>query len=157
VFAADNAAMIGRFLVGALLLACGLAHAGLDGKPGDAPAATVRTSSSATSAGVPYTEVSRTLATGTVVREYADASGTVFAVSWSGPYKPDLKQLLGSHFAAFRDAAAAGPQRRANRARVPVDTGDLVAHSGGHMGAFEGRAWLRSRLPAGFDPQEDVK
>jgi hypothetical protein len=77
-------------------------------------------------------------------------------VSWSGPYKPDLKQLLGNHFTSFKNAAA-GKDRRANRSRAQVEAGDLVAHSSGHMGAFEGRAWLQSRLPAGFDPQEDVK
>jgi hypothetical protein len=27
-----------------------------------------------------------------------DGNGLVFAVSWSGPYLPDLKELLGSHF-----------------------------------------------------------
>jgi hypothetical protein len=148
--------MMGRILVGALLLASSIAHAVLEGKPTDAPAAAVRSSSGATSSGVPYNEVSRTLPTGTVVREYFDAEGTVFAVSWSGPYRPDLKQLLGSHFPAFENAAA-GHDRRANRSRARVDTGDLVTQSAGHMGAFEGRAWLRSRLPAGFDPHEDVK
>jgi hypothetical protein len=27
----------------------------------------------------------------------------------------------------------------------------VVVQSGGHMGAFEGRAWIPSRVPAGFD------
>jgi hypothetical protein len=35
-----------------------------------------------------------------------------------------------------------------------VDTGEAVVVSEGHMGAFEGRAWLPARLPAGFDPRE---
>ena len=142
-----------RTLVFVLLLACGTAHAVLEGKPGDGPAAAIRRSTTVTSAGTSYTEVSRTLPSGTVVREYADASGTVFAVFWSGAHKPDLKQLLGSHFDAFRNAAAS-KEARANRSRMAIDTGDLVVQSEGHMGAFEGRAWLQSRVPAGFDPRE---
>jgi hypothetical protein len=37
---------------------------------------------------------------------------------------------------------------------VDIDTGDVVVQGSGHMGAFNGHAWLPSRLPAGFDPQE---
>lgn len=135
------------------LLAGGSAHAVLQGPADNADAATARRSTAATSANVPYTEVARTLATGTVVREYADASGTVFALTWSGPHKPNLKRLLGTHFESFHNAAAV-KERRANLSRMEVDTGDLVVESAGHMGAFEGRAWLQSRLPAGFDPHE---
>src|ERR1700761_911288 len=39
---------------------------------------------------------------GTVVREYVASTGTstgkVFAVAWQGPYKPDMRQLLGTYF-----------------------------------------------------------
>ena len=34
---------------------------------------------------------------GTTVREYVSPSGTVFAVSWDGPWMPDLQQTLGSY------------------------------------------------------------
>ena len=100
---------------------------------------------------MPYTDVHRTLKSGTVVDEYVDASGTVFAVAWSGPFKPDLKQLLGRHFGRLAQHRGGG---QANRSRVDVDTGDLVVQSSGHMGAFVGHAWVPARLPAGFDPQE---
>jgi hypothetical protein len=134
------------------LLAAGSAHAVLEGQPAENDA-TARRSTAATSANVTYTEVARTLPSGTRVREYADASGAVFAVSWSGRHKPNLKKLLGRHFESFHNAAAV-KERRANLSRLDVDTGDLVVESSGHMGAFEGRAWLQSRLPAGFDPHE---
>jgi hypothetical protein len=140
-----------KTIVACVLLACGLARAALDEAPSDVPAARVQRTAATTSAGVPYTDISRTLKSGTVVHEYVDASGAVFAVSWSGPFKPNLKRLLGRHFDRFVQGNGTRP---ANRSRVDVDTGDLVVQSSGHMGAFEGHAWLQSRLPAGFDPQE---
>lgn len=140
-----------RTILACLLLACGLAQAALEGSPSDLPASRVQRSAATTSAGVAYTEISRTLKSGTLVHEYVDGTGSVFAVSWSGPFKPDLQRLLGRHFDRF---AQAGGPRPANRSRVDVDTGDLVVQSSGHMGAFHGRAWVPSRLPAGFDPQE---
>jgi hypothetical protein len=37
---------------------------------------------------------------------------------------------------------------------MAVRSADLVVVSTGRMGAFQGRAWLVSLLPEGFDPQE---
>jgi hypothetical protein len=101
-----------------------------------------------------YTDVEKKLESGTVVHEYVDAQGTVFAVSWSGPFLPDLKELLGSHFDAM--VAHAGKARRAGRSQLSLKQSDLVIVSGGHMGAFEGHAWLPAKLPAGFKPG-DIK
>jgi hypothetical protein len=140
-----------KTIVACMLLACGLAQAALEGPPSDVPAARVQRTPATTSAGVAYTDISRTVKSGTVVHEYVDASGEVFAVSWSGPFKPDLKRLLGRHFDRLVQGTGTGA---GNRSRVDIDTSDLVVQSGGHMGAFEGHAWLPSRLPAGFDPQE---
>ena len=95
-----------------------------------------------------YTVVQRQLDSGTSVSEFVDASGTVFAVSWSGPFLPDLKELLGVH---FQTMASPGAGRRSGRSQLAVQDADAVIVSEGRMGAFEGRAWLRSRLPAGFD------
>ena len=38
--------------------------------------------------------------------------------------------------------------------RLMVKDPGVVIVSEGHMGAFEGRAWVPSRLPAGFDVRE---
>ena len=95
-----------------------------------------------------YTVVERQLDSGTTVREFVDHGGMVFAVSWSGPFLPDLKQLLGTHFDAF---AAQGKGQRSHRNRLAMQDAGAVIVSEGHMGAFRGRAWLPSRLPAGFD------
>jgi len=91
----------------------------------------------------------RVLASGTRIVEYADLHGTVFAVAWSGPYLPDLHGLLGRHFASFTQQQQ---QQRTLHAAVVLRSSEVVVVSAGRMGAFEGRAWLPPRLPAGFDP-----
>ena len=141
-----------RILVASLVLACGAAWAGLDDAPTPAEGVAVQTSQGSTAAGAPYTIEHRTLRTGVVVDEYVDAAGKVFALTWSGPFKPNLKRLLGRHFEAFRAHGAA--RKGGPHSRLSVDTGEAVVVSEGHMGSFRGRAWLPSRLPAGFDTQE---
>jgi hypothetical protein len=137
-----------RILLAALLLAAGAARAGLD----DAPGAAAQATAAVTSAGAAYTRLHRSLPNGVAVDEYADTRGIVFALAWSGPFKPDLKHLLGRHFESFRDRSA--QRHGGGHGKLAVDTGEAVVVSEGHMGAFEGRAWLPARLPAGFDPRE---
>lgn len=84
---------------------------------------------------------------GTSIREYVSAGDRVFAVAWDGPALPDLQQLLGDHFAPFRDAALA---KRGVRRPFVVQTPDAVVVSDGHPRAFSGRAWIPSLLPDGF-------
>lgn len=95
-----------------------------------------------------YTVTTTTLDSGTVVREYADTAGFVFAVSWSGPFLPDLRALLGEHFSTMNQQAASHP--KAGRSQLTVDTPDVVIVSNGHMRAFSGKAWIPGALPAGF-------
>ena len=92
----------------------------------------------------------RLLASGTRIVEYVNGEGTVFAVSWTGPFLPDLRDLLGRHFAALvlqqaRDSHLHAP--------VVVRDGEVVIYTSGGMGAFDGRAWLPRSVPAGFDPR----
>ncbi len=86
--------------------------------------------------------------TGTVVREYASPAGKIFAVSWEGPWPPDLRQLLGRYFDRFSAHAAAG---RRGRGPLIVDEPDLVIVWSGHPRAFHGRAYLRSLVPVDVD------
>jgi hypothetical protein len=86
-----------------------------------------------------------TLSTGTVVREFVGLDGKVFAVSWHGPYMPNLRQTLGKYF----DTMASAPRGRADRNHVQIQQGDLVVQNGGHMMSFSGRAYLASAVPAG--------
>jgi hypothetical protein len=89
---------------------------------------------------------------GTRVREYLDAGGIVIAVSWSGPFMPDLRQLLGSHFSTLVDQAASKP--RAGQGALLLARPEVVIESGGHMRAWQGRAWLPDRLPAGLNAND---
>src|SRR6188508_2472459 len=63
-----------------------------------------------TAAGFAVHEISA--ADGTVVREYASPAGEVFGVSWRGSTRPNLVDLLGEHYAAFRQATRPPGHRR---------------------------------------------
>ncbi|WP_233803950.1 DUF2844 domain-containing protein [Paraburkholderia sp. HP33-1] len=106
--------------------------------------------SSTSSTSTSYTVRETTFGNGTVVREYLSTSGAVFGIAWRGPQMPDLSDLLGSYFPQYVAGVKAVRAARGN-ARGPVSVVDsaLVVHSGGHMGAFTGVAWLPSALPSG--------
>jgi len=89
-----------------------------------------------------------TLAVGSTVKEFTNASGTVYAVSWRGHGKPDLRQLLGAHFNTMQ-AHYAQTRGRVLRHAALVNEPSLVVQSGGHPGAFWGVAYLPQAVPAG--------
>ncbi len=88
---------------------------------------------------------------GTMVREYVSLDGLVFAVSWKGPLMPDLQQVLGGYFAAYR---AAGRSQLVRRGSLRLQQPGLVVHSGGRMRAFSGLAYLPQQLPANVTADE---
>ncbi len=92
-----------------------------------------------------------TLPSGTVVREYVSAAGDVFAVAWSGPFMPDLRQTLGGYFS---DYVTAAQSKFGGHNHLSVSTPTLVIQSSGHMRAFSGRAYLVQAVPAGVSPDE---
>jgi hypothetical protein len=90
-----------------------------------------------------------TAANGTVVREYVSPTGTVFAVSWSGPAMPNLQQTLGTYFAQYQTTVKA---QRATGARsghhhVEIRSPSLIVHVGGHMRQYFGLAYVPTLLP----------
>jgi hypothetical protein len=87
------------------------------------------------------------LDSGTLVREYVSAKGIVFAVTWQGPFLPDLRRLLGRHFGTYADAARNNP---AGLGPLQIDSPELAVQSGGHMRAFSGRAYLPQEIPENF-------
>lgn len=144
------------WVVAVLALSMNAGWAGLGGQPAN-PGPRARAAHAGASAAAPvatFTDLVRQLESGTTVHEYVGANGAVFAVSWSGPYVPDLKELLGVHFDAMVEHA--NKSARAGRSQLVLKRSDLVIVSGGHMGAFQGRAWLPAQLPAGFTPG-DIK
>lgn len=98
-----------------------------------------------------YTTHESQLETGTLVREFADASGLVFAVTWRGPVLPDLRQWLGGYFGAFKQET--DQQRVAGRRGAPVNLvqEELVVRSHGRMRHFFGHAYVPARVPPAVD------
>jgi Protein of unknown function (DUF2844) len=134
----------------ALLLSASAAtaFAGLGGAP-SAPGPRVLSQSAFAVANAGYTELKATLESGTEVHEYVNAQGTVFAVSWSGPFLPDLREVLGDKFDTMVNHVQQRPGGARSQVRLQQD--DVVIFSGGRPGAFNGRAWIPALLPAGFD------
>jgi hypothetical protein len=95
-----------------------------------------------------YTTQDLTTDDGTVTREYISSAGTVFAVTWDGPMRPDLKQLFGGYYDRFQ---AANTGKGAGRRPLRADLLDFIVRSGGHSGDFWGFAYLPLETPTGFD------
>jgi hypothetical protein len=104
--------------------------------------ATLRTSQAAL-----YTVHEMQTPYGTTVREFASPAGTVFAVTWQGPFLPDLRQTLGTYFPIYQTAPRTGPL---GHSHVAVERSDLVVRSGGHQRSFSGLAYVPKLMPAGI-------
>ena len=89
-------------------------------------------------------------ASGTMIREYVNPSGVVFAVAWDGPWLPDLRQVLGEQFDRYQAVMQSRQRGRAGRGAVVIDEPGLVVQMSGHPRAFKGRAYLPAQLPAGL-------
>lgn len=90
------------------------------------------------------------------LREYASPAGKIFAVGWQGMRTPNLQQVLGPYFAQYQEAAAQERKEHPGRHPVVIETPGLVVEMGGHMRAFEGRAYVPEMLPQGVRA-EDIR
>ena len=88
--------------------------------------------------------------TGTLVREYATPEGRVFGVSWDGPWRPDLRQLLGEYFADYQEAVK--NKRTGVNGPISRSTSRLVVEMSGRPRAFYGRAYVPALVPSGIEP-----
>jgi hypothetical protein len=93
-------------------------------------------------------------ATGTVVREYLSPEGKVFAVAWTGPRLPDLRQLFGEYFEPYRATVQSRSGMRMARKPIVIDQPGLAIRIGGHIGAFSGRAYIPGMLPSGVRAED---
>jgi hypothetical protein len=96
-----------------------------------------------------YTVHVMTLPNGGTVKEFERSDGSVFAITWRGPSRPDLRQLLGNRFDVMQSHIVVRNGRRL-RAPLSVEQSDFVLRSGGHSGAFVGTAYLPQMAPADF-------
>ena len=98
-------------------------------------------------AGAAYSVHEIASASGTVVREFVGSDGKVFAVSWHGPVNPDLRQVLGTYYPQFTQAAATA---HGNHRQLAITQPGLVVQNSGRVRAFAGRAWVPGMLPQNF-------
>ncbi len=109
-----------------------------------------------TSSGNSYTIHEIQAATGVVVKEYVSPTGKVFAVTWQGPFHPDLRQLLGTYFDQFTQAEQTQHAQRRGHGPVSIQQAGLVVQMSGHMRSFSGKAYVPQMLPAGIHA-EDIR
>jgi len=89
--------------------------------------------------------------TGTMIRQYVGPSGRVFAVTWSGEFLPDLRQVLGAYFKVYQQEVQRQRRSRGARGPLTIDTGELVVHVTGHSRFMSGRAYAPRLAPSGVD------
>jgi hypothetical protein len=87
------------------------------------------------------------------VREFADHGGKVFAVSWSGGWRPNLRDILGVHYEQFLEGSRG---KRVTRGPVRIVLPGMVVVMAGHQRSFFGQVCLTDLLPPGLRP-EDVR
>jgi len=87
----------------------------------------------------------------TVVKEYVSPEGKVFAISWSGPFIPDMQQLLGTYSARFVQAAKQQRESQPGHRPVNIKQPNFVFQNGGHMRSYFGRAYLPAMVPQGVN------
>jgi hypothetical protein len=109
-----------------------------------------------TSSNNSYTVHEIQASTGVAVKEYASPSGKVFAVTWQGPFHPDLRQLLGTYFDQFSQAEQAQHAQRRGHGPVSIQQAGLVVQISGHMRSFSGRAFVPQMMPVGIHA-EDIR
>jgi hypothetical protein len=108
-----------------------------------------------TTAAAGYT-VQEIRSAGTLVREYVSGAGQVFGVAWEGRWPPDLRQVLGSYFEQYVQAARTQNGARGVRRPLSIESQGLVVQIGGHPRAFFGRAYVAEQLPANVRA-EDIR
>jgi hypothetical protein len=100
----------------------------------------------------PMTTHEITLVDGSGIKEYVNAAGQVFAVSWRTRLKPNLELLLGAHYADLSAAAIEVPSGVSGmKRRRSVRLANLVVHQSGRMNAFAGIAYVPALVPTGVD------
>ncbi|RDJ99389.1 DUF2844 domain-containing protein [Paraburkholderia lacunae] len=109
------------------------------------PQSTAAASAATTKSPAPYTVHETSDAAGVTVREYVLPSNVVFAVTWQGPVRPDMRTLLGSYFPNY---ISAGESRPLGTGALTERRGDLQIESSGRPGRLFGIAYLPRLIPA---------
>jgi hypothetical protein len=89
-------------------------------------------------------------AIGSTVREFVGQDGKVFAVSWSGGWRPNLRDVMGAHYDRF---IAHTRGKRQARGPVRIELPGMVVFMGTYLRTSFGHVYLTDQLPAGFSPE----
>ena len=81
------------------------------------------------------------------IRQYVGSHGKVFAVSWSGGWRPRLRDLMGSRYDQF---VAATRGRSRARGPVRIETPDMVVVMGSYLRNSWGHVYLLGLAPPGW-------
>jgi Protein of unknown function (DUF2844) len=142
--------LICPILVGVCACAPALAALGGDAASVEADRASVKGALRVTE-GVDYAVHEINTAAGLQIHEYLAPNGRVFAVSWRGPTRPDLGQLLGGY---AQQLAQGAREPHYNHHHLSIQTPEVVVQSSGRTRAFSGRAWAPALMPANFSPND---
>jgi hypothetical protein len=88
---------------------------------------------------------------GSVVKEYVSPAGKVFAITWRGQFIPDMRQILGTYFDQYAQAAKAQRESNVGRRPLNIQQPGLVFQNGGHMRSYFGRAYAPDMVPQGVN------
>jgi hypothetical protein len=86
---------------------------------------------------------------GATVREFVGQTGKVFAVSWAGGWRPDLRDIMGAHYDRFISHTR-GKLRARGPARIELP--GMVVFMGTYLRTSYGHVYLTDQLPEGFSP-----
>lgn len=85
------------------------------------------------------------------ITEYINSSNQVFAISWTGRFHPDERNILGANYLNQY-------KRRENRAKIKgqrnslnLKENNLIVKKSGHMGHLNGKAYDPNLVPAGVN------
>jgi len=117
--------------------------------PQSAPASASSQPAGGLVSAAPYSVRQSIDANGVTIREYVLSANVVFAVTWDGPVRPNMRALLGSYFANYVASGQSGV-----RGSGPLIEGndDFRIESAGRLGRFFGMAWVPRLMPAGVRP-----
>lgn len=87
-------------------------------------------------------------ARGDTIKEYANSSGVIFAMTWRGVTQPLLRDVLGKYYNGYSSKFAARVQARIRHPFV-VKTPSIKVMRGGHMRDWRGVAFVQSLAPSG--------
>jgi hypothetical protein len=109
-----------------------------------------------TSSGDSYTLHEIQTPTGIAVKEYASPVGKVFAITWKGPFHPDLRQLLGPYYDEYVQAVRTQRTQRNGRGPILIQHPGVVIQVSGHLRSFAGRVYVPQQLPVSMRV-EDIR